>query len=357
MLLAVMSSLFFLRSLERPSRKNWATYILVSALMVYAQVFGGWILLAQWVSVFLQQREICWKQFFFSVAMICLLISPLAYCLLFISDRSQLSWLTKPSLQDLYRFCLDITGDGSPLLLLAYLALVTGGVATGVGRRRSQSASPDWKYWFLLIWLILPLILVLFISLRWPAFEPRFLIFCVPPLVLLVANGLTQIRSKVLFSAALMVLLGLSLDGTNSYYRGRADEEHTDDWRNATRHILAQAETGDAVLFSYSEERIAFDEYQRQFHISNSPIREFPEETDLELLTLRPSRPRPELLDNIVASYKRVWVISAFQPNRASRQTDAVLRSHFSEHRGQNFGFVHADLFADRILLPLEKTQ
>jgi hypothetical protein len=120
---------------------------------------------------------------------------------------------------------------------------------------------------------------------------------------------------------------------------------------------LAQAETGDAVLFSYSEERIAFDEYQRQFHISNSPIREFPEETDLELLTLRPSRPRPELLDNIVASYKRVWVISAFQPNRASRQTDAVLRSHFSEHRGQNFGFVHADLFADRILLPLEKTQ
>jgi mannosyltransferase len=353
MLLAVVSSLFFLRSLERPSRRNWAAYILVSTLMVYAQVFGGWMLLAQWIAILFLRREVRWKQFLFSAALICFLISPLAYCLLFVSDRSQLYWATKPTLEDLYKFCLDMTGDGGPLLLSAYLALVAGGVAAGVSRLRSHSATADiWKYWFLLFWLILPPALILAISLRWPAFEARFLICCVPPLVLLVADAVTRIRSQVLFAVTLMILLGLSLSGTYSYYRGRADAEHTDDWRDATRYILSQAEAGDAVLFSYSEERLAFDEYQRQFHATGSPIHEFPEDTDLELLTLRPSRPSAELLDNIVAGYRRVWVISAFQPNRASRQAEAALEAHFHEHGDRSFGFVHADLFADRIPRP-----
>jgi hypothetical protein len=53
------------------------------------------------------------------------------------------------------------------------------------------------------------------------------------------------------------------------------------------------------------------------------------------------------LLGNIVAGCRRVWVISAFQPNQASRQVEAVLRAHFAEHRDRGFGFVHAVLFTD----------
>jgi mannosyltransferase len=344
MLLAVLSSLFFLWSLERPSRKNWGAYVLASTLMLYAQVFGGWVLFAQWLSLFLR-REVPWKSFLFSASIVCFLASPLAYCLLFVSDRTQLAWLTMPSLQDLYRFCLDMAGDGGPLLLFAY----AGGIAAGISRRMSQSSFADtWKYWLLLMWLILPVALVLGISLRWPMFEPRFLIFCIPPLVLLASDALAQIRGRVLFVAALMILLGLSLSGTYSYYRSRADEAHSDDWRGATRHVLTQAKAGDAVLFSYSEERLAFDEYQWLLHMPSSQIHEFPEETESELLTRRPSRPSAEVLDNIIAGYRRVWVLSAYQPNRASREAEAVLNSHLSEHGDWSFGFVHANLFADR---------
>lgn len=356
MLLAIVSSLFFWLSLEQPSLKNWAWYIFVSVLMVYAQVFGGWVLLAQWASLLLLRREIRRKQFLCSAVMIGFLISPLAYCLLFLSDRSQLYWAMKPTLQDLYKFCLNMTGDGGSLLLLAYLAMLFSGLVVGFRHSKFHSSiAGAWKYWFLLIWLILPVASILGISLRWPAFEPRFLIGCVPPLVLLVANGVTQIRSRVFFAATLMILLALSLSGTSSYYRGRGDAARTDDWRDATRHILSKAETGDAVLFSYSEERLAFDEYRRRLQIAGSSIHEFPEETELELLTLRPSRPSPELLDKLAAGYKRVWVISAFQPNSASRQVEAVLKTHFSEHEDRNFGFVHADLFAGRIAHPSDQ--
>ena len=348
-LLAIMSSLFLLRSLEQPSRKNWGGYVLVSTLMVYTQVFGGWMLLVQWISVYLLRHKVRWKEFLVSAAMICLLISPLAGCLLFASDRSQLHWLTKPALHDLYEFSLDITGDGGPLLLLVYVALVLGGVGAAVSQLKSHSSEGVWKYWFLLIWLLLPVALVLAISLRWPAFEPRFLIFCLPPLVLLAADALTRVRSKILFAAAVTIVLGLSLNGTYSYYRGRADAEHTDNWKDATRYILSQARAGDAVLFSYSEERLAFDEYQTQFHTTGSRIHEFPEQTDFELLTLRPSRPSAELLSNIVAGYERVWVISAFQPNPASRRAEAPLAASFREYSERSFGFVRADLYADKI--------
>ena len=352
MLLAILSSLFLLRSLEHPSRKNWGGYIILSALAVYAQVFGGWMLLAQWLSVYLLRHRVRGKQFLVSVAMICLLISPLTLCLLFASDRSQLHWLTKPTLHDLYRFSLDMTGDGGPLPLLAYFALVLGGAVPTVSQLKSHSSERVWKYWFLLIWLVLPVALVLAISLRWPAFEPRFLIFCLPPLLLLAADALTRVRSKVLFAAAITIVLGLSLNGTYSYYRGRADAEHTDNWRDATHYILSQARAGDAVLFSYSEERLAFDEYQRQLQTAGYRIHEFPEQTDLELLTLRPSRPSAELLSNIVAGYERVWVISAFQPNPASRRAEAPLAASFREYSERSFGFVRADLYADKIPPP-----
>lgn len=356
MLLAVLSSIFFLRSLEEPSRQNWAAYVVLSTLMVYAQVFGGWVLVAQWSSLFLLllgkrsefRRPIQGNQFLGSAVAICFLIAPLACYLLFVSDRSQLAWLARPSLQDLYKFCLDITGNGGAMLLSAYVALVLAGLAHAVMRSRSEPDAGDlWKHYFAVLWLVLPPVLLLVISLRWPVFEPRFLIVCVPPLLLLAADGLSQVRSTVLFSAALMIVLALSVAAVDSYYRGRSDNRFTDDWRDATRYILSQGKAGDAVVFTYSEEELAFDEYQSLFHAENIPIYKYPDETDAELLTRRPSRIRAEALDGIIARCGRVWVISAFQPDRLSRGVEANLGAHFSLHKNLAFGFVREDLFAD----------
>lgn len=354
MLLAILSSLLFLRSLDRPTRGNWAAYVLISTLMVYAQVFGSLMLLAEWTSLFLRRGEIAWKQFLLSVAMIGLLISPLAYCLLFASDRTQLYWLTKPVLEALYKFSLDMTGNGGPLLLVMYGVLALIGLGVGL---RSYASADSWKYSFLLTWLILPVVLVLVVSVRWPVFEPRFLIFCLPPVILLASNALSRLRSNAVFAGALVVLVGLSLYGTYSHSRSRVEPEHTDDWRNATRYVVSQAQASDAVLFSYSEERLAFDEYRTQFHMADIPIHEFPAQTDLELLTTRPSRPSPDLLDQLVSNYQRVWVISAFQPNQHSLPTEAALTAHFSEREDQSFGFVRVELFQDKIPKPADRRE
>jgi hypothetical protein len=55
------------------------------------------------------------------------------------------------------------------------------------------------------------------------------------------------------------------------------------------------------------------------------------------------------LLDEIVAAYQRVWVISAYQPNEHSLPTEMALKAHFGAREERRFGFVRAELFADKM--------
>jgi mannosyltransferase len=347
-LLAVLSTLFFVRALRQPSAESWVGYALLSPLMVYAQVFGYLVLVSQWASLFWLRDRIDRKRLVGSLVSIHLLIAPLAFCLLVISDRSQLAWLGQPSVGAFSNFLMDLTGNGGPVILLLCALLSVGAIRAGKLPEHAQDALNAWKYSFLLIWLLLPAAALLALSIRWPSFTPRFLIPCLVPLVLLVAEGVTRMPSRVIGFASLLLLLGSWLNADFSYYRSRAGVEHTDDWRDTTSYVLSQAQAGDAVLFTYSEERLAFDEYQQQFHMANAPIQQFPEGSDIDLLTQRPSRPTDEMVERIANSHARVWVLSAFQPDSASRRAAALLGRHFVDSATRNFGFVRVDLFVNR---------
>ena len=341
--LTLLSCFFFVRTTQEPAMKDSLAYVITSVLMVYAQVFGGLILLVQWISIFLAPAKPR-KTLLASAASIALLIAPLAYCLLFLSDRSQLAWLTEPTAATVYRFCLDFTGDGGLLLLMLYVLLIVAAVAIPSTRSQCEDVNRRWTHGFLLLWLLMPATLLLAVSLVRPAFEPRYLIMSVPAIVLLAADGLCRIQSRLLSFAATTLVVILSLGGAYSYYRARSEAARTDDWRDATQYVLTHAQPGDAVLFSYSEERLAFDEYEYLFKPRPSGLREFPDETELQLLTRRPSRPTNELIDQVANQSKRVWVPSAYQENDASRRVDATLQSHFIQSTRLNFGFVHVDV-------------
>lgn len=347
-LLAILSTFALVRAVRDSSTAAWLGYALISALVVYAHVFGCWVLLAQWVSLFWLAGRIDRKRVVSSVLLTSLLISPLGFCLLVVSDRSQLSWLAKPSLSEFYRFSLDMTGDGGALILLFCVLMIL--IAVALPRKPSANGEnllDRWKYPLLLIWLLLPAAALLLLSMQWPVFSPRFLIPCVPPLVLLVADGINRIRPKLLGTAAMLLLLAFWLNAAFSYYRTRADVDHSDNWQAATRYVLTHAEPEDAVLFTFSEERLAFDEYQRQFHMANVNLQQFPEGSDFDFLTRRPRRPDDEMVERVANSHRRVWVVSAFQPDPVSRRAAALLGNRFHQHVARNFGFLRVDLFSE----------
>jgi len=349
-LLAILSGLALLRAVRDPSLGSWTRYTLAGTLMVYTHVFGYWVLLAQWISMLWLGKKIAGKRALVSVFLIHLFIAPLAFCLLVVSDRSQLAWLGKPDRTELYKFFLDLTGNGGALILLFCGLMILA--AVGFSKKPEQDAGTvidRWKLPLLLTWLFLPVAGVVVLSLRWAAFSPRFLIPCLPPMVLLVADGIYRIRPKVLGTVAILLLLGFWLNAAFSYYRSRADVEHSDDWRGATWYVLTQAEPGDAALFTFSEERLAFEEYQRQFQMDHAPVQQFPEGSDFDLLTHRPSRPEDGMVAQVADSHARVWVLSAFQPDPASRRTTTLLARRFRQYSARDFGFVRIELFADKV--------
>jgi mannosyltransferase len=344
--LVILSCHFFVRLLSSAEQSTRAAYILASVLMLYAHVFGVWILLAQWLSALALSNSANTRRAVSTAAVaIAILSSPLVISLLFVSDRSQLSWITHNSAVSLYRFFLDLSGNARSPLLVVYLFVLLVSLRSFL-HRPEQPANAKIAYVLLWASILLPTLIVGGISLRWPILQGRYLIICLPAFLILAADGVVHIRSKPIFVAALLTIAGLSLLGLNSYYKERADPNHNDNWRDATTYCLSHSQPGDVVLFTYSAEEIPFRDYQDRFTGRRPEITLVPEETELALLTTAGTWASPALVSSVASRNRRVWVITALQPNAASSEAQAVLGNRLNEESRRIFGFVSLKLFA-----------
>jgi hypothetical protein len=104
---------------------------------------------------------------------------------------SQLAWLHRPSLSDISEFLLLLTSQGGLLLLLICLSLA--GLAFVHLPGVSHSDKEKWALRLLFLWLTLPPVLTLAASAIKPLFYPRYMVLCVPALVLLAARGVAHL--------------------------------------------------------------------------------------------------------------------------------------------------------------------
>ena len=338
--LGLLSCYLFVQLLTT-DRKIWLAYVLTNVLVIYAHVFGAWVLIGQWIFVIISptSRPIR-NRMMRAAGAIVLLALPLAASLLLFSTRSQLSWINQNSASGLYRLLQDFTGNGGNYLMIIELAPIFGSLYFHF--RRPVRDTPT--YMFVWIWLLVPVITVAIASLHWPVLQSRYLIVCLPPFLMLVADGLVHVRSRVVFATALMAVVAFSLVGVSSYFEQRKDLAHSNDWRDATQYILSEAQSGDAVLFPYSAEEIPFRDYEDRFAKAGPDLTLLPRLTDLELLSTPGSWTPPEVAANGAHEFARVWVITALQPTEASRHLQVQLSHSFGEASERSFGFVTTKL-------------
>ena len=341
-----LASCYFFLGLLRPARRGMRlAYILASILMVYSHVFGIWILAAQWACALLLPNPASVKKTItIAAGIISLCISPLVLSLLIVSDRSQLSWMNRTSLASLWDVCLALGGNSGAPIALLFAALLLFSLRSHF--REPQHSRENTVYIFLWAWLLLPIFIAGIISLRWPLLQARYFIVCLPPCLILAADGLVRIQSRAIFIAAMITAVGLSLAGVNSYYKAQTDPNHTDNWRAATTYCLSQAQPGDAILFPYSAEEIPFREYQHWLGQETPSLTLIPQKTELELLSTAGTWTSPGLTSDTALHSRRVWVITALQPNQHSAEVEAALRLQLNEESRRSFGFVTAHLFA-----------
>jgi len=332
--LCVLSSLYFIKCLEDPSRRNRVVYILISALAVYAHFFAGLLVLAQWLALrFLDRQKIPdgtrknWRWMALAVLPIAVFVAT--------TGAGPLRWIKRPELKDLWDLAVHLTGNGGWLLVSAY-AVACLAALTPVSRPTMKRV--PWGFWrfrFLLLWLFFPALLTVAVSFARPLFLPRYFFLCLPALLLLAVMGLARLRSVWLLAPVLLLFLLLSLRGTASYYQQDFDLQR-ENWRAASHYLLTHARPGDALVFHIAMGRMPYEYYHSLRGISPSdPAVLYPHHADRITFLDFVEKPDYTQLERSLPQYQRVWLVlsNAHTPSGLDSTPSSLSRLLNAEYR------------------------
>ncbi len=304
--LSASSTLWYLRVVEQPSRRDWVGYVVVSVLAVHAHLFCALVLLAQGVSAMVLPGHRGFRRSLILVGLlIAVLLTPF-FLVLYTGECGNLDWLEKPDLGTLAGFLMHLAG--SPPLLLGHTAaivvlLLGPAVLPGkIGRDRMPKA---WKLALLSCWLAVPVLVTYLISQFKPMFEDRYLFICLPAVLILTGIAVSTIRNRTVFAIVVLLLVGLSAPPASTWYRNLFREN----WRGATRLILNGSSGRDLVgFYAYSVES-PYDYYVAR----SDPALDGPQKVRLTsgpyLRGARASPPDLDLIDDLWRRGDRFWLV------------------------------------------------
>jgi mannosyltransferase len=321
LLLATLSSGFLVAWLREPSLGNRRGYVVASVLAVYAHFYALLLIAVQWLAVrpfggapasetrVMNHRGIRRAWFEIGVAVLPLLAFVTK------TGAGPIRWIARPGFHDMLDYWERLAGNGGWPLLLLYAAACFAAVMPL--SRRLLHPRVEWETWrlrFLLLWLILPVALAVVLSLARPVFLGRYFIFCLPPLVVLGAAGLANLRRAWMVAVCLAVMLLLSLKGTVSYYNHDFDLER-DGSEAAANYIYDHAQPGDAILFHIAEARIPYEFFGSlrtgglKSGVPSGPEIVFPRHGDHLDYRDVTGKPSSELARTLSGQHGRVWMV------------------------------------------------
>ena len=288
-LLVTCSSLFFARNVKSPSWTDSMWYILTSAAALYTHFFAALVIMTQFVSWTLLPRRFRNANQLRNLLAIAILGSPLMFFVVF-RTGTQLDWIHPPANKDVYHLFMYLGGSGVRFIFFL--------CATALASREwwLQSTHPTeplrgWSFVFVVLWLLLPVLVTLSVSHWKPMFVFRFLIICLPAMLLLFGHGLALLRPNWLCFAALAVVFFASLVALRSFYR----QPGQTDWPAAISYLAQNARPGDVLIFANSYCRFPFD-----YNLRTSGKR---------LPRLRVESGNPGAIPSFPAETQHLWVL------------------------------------------------
>ena len=363
--LCTLSSIFFFRYVTRGRTIDWVLYCGISVLGVYAHVYACLIIAAHFGSVMLLDRRPPIRALLAGISGIGILSLPVLF-LIFERARSPfvpLGWVPQPSVRRVYDLFYAMSGNanfygievtklptGKLLLVISFACALLTLVAFSRQWRIQHQSYETWRQGFAYLCLFVPIVLALCISLRIPLFLNRYFLICVPWLSILTARGLTTVRQRWLLASALAIFLLCESAALVQYFRYRAVYG---EWRTATHAILAQAQPGDALVFSMAHGRLLFDFYSQEFGARLNHVDElYPdlshEYTDPKALGYYPAPSNLQLA--ALSSHRRVWLVlypdDLAPAAKISRLFQSRLASRFSHVEIRRFDMVIVCLYS-----------
>ncbi len=329
-LLVIVASYFFVVATESGRRRDWKWYVALSVLAVYAHFYAVLVLVAHGVTLYVTLA--CGRRDFGddleraqeyrrssdagaaslrseykrALKWIAIFGAPV-WVFIATTGAGPIRWIHRPGWRELYDFFDHLTGNGGPALFWLYVACVALAAIAAVNRARTGHQQ-GWRYLLLFAWLIVPLAIVLVVSVLRPVFLARYMIVCLPALVLLAAVGLNSFRQRWMAAPVLSLMAWFALAGVHSYYLRDFDLER-EDFKNVTAYILDRAEPGDAVLFYKGQGRFPYSYYAAHLPARAKPMIVSPGHGDTPQWRDFMGKATPELLRSLPRDYRRVWLV------------------------------------------------
>jgi mannosyltransferase len=335
LLLATLSSGFLIASLRKPARRNWVGYVVFSILAVYAHFYALLLVVVHWLALRWRDRgatEIgaaVSAQLRRAWMVIGVAVLPL---LVFVAKTGAgpIKWIQRPGLRDVLEFYKHLAGGSNWVLLgICGFACIAAVIPAG---KKLLAPDRNWetrRIQFLLIWLFFPVGLTVLLSFGRPVFLGRYMIFCLPALLILVAAGLARLRQSWLLGTVLAGILLLCSQGILFVYGHDYDNER-DASGAATDFILGHSEPGDGIVFHIAGTRLAY-EFFRSVRAGEETARpDFRGQFGPEILFPRhgagldyrdfTGKPTEDWVRTI--GYRRVWVM--LMNNATAEKPDAT---------------------------------
>jgi hypothetical protein len=367
-LLLTLSSLFLVRSFESPSWKNWSGYAIFSVLAIYSQNIGGLVLVAHGASLlFLSWREVPWKGLIGSWVAIGVLIAPLSF-LASDTGTEYIQWIRGTSLESVYSIAAALSGiwpicagdscemgGSSVFWLLVYFLPVIVACVIAVRKWVSSKVSLEtWKYFLPVMWLFVPLLIALGISLLiTPLFVPRYFIICLPPLVLLAAVGITKtqlwprLRLPLVSTAILLAVMAVSIRAVIAYY----PESEKEDWRGVASLTASQWQPGDGVLYYVPWVEKDVDYYLDRFEADPEKISPIIPKDDWQPFIYTEDPPDAEAIAEYLPDhYDRIWLVLSHDGGdrrAAAKELQEALYSKYQDSEVHKYLSVEVVLYSN----------
>ncbi len=352
-LLCVLSSIYFLKFIDDPCRRNRIAHVTWSALAVYAHFFAGFVVVAQWISIRLLDNPEIETKFRRNWRDFAIAISPLVLFVL-TTGTGVLRWIPRPHLSYLWDTFAFFAGNGGIWLALLYAGAIIAAVVPMRGWRTRRAQWTTWRYRYLLIWFLFPILLVFLVSQAKHIFLARYFVFCLPAMILLAAAGLARLRPKWLMAASLIIVALLSFRGISSYYQKDFDIGR-EDWRSATRYLLDHAQPGDVVMFHQPIGRMPYEYYCSRIAASAYPTVIYPAHGGrLSFRDFYAGHAPDSFLESVPEHYSRTWVIFTYNdlgghPDPTTDLIDNLYGQDYGRKRATAFSGIEVRLYSNPV--------
>jgi mannosyltransferase len=324
-LLATLSSGFLISWLRKPTRSHWRGYAIASILAVYAHFYALLLLVAHWLvlrwvgrpqqdsrddgNTATSTRELQRAWIVIGIGVLPLLIFVAK------TGAGPIRWIQRPSIPEFLQFSSFFTNGFPVVYLLACLAAL-------IPLKKDQMAKDGkWEIFrvqFLCVWFLFPILLTILLSFARPVFLPRYMIFCLPAMLILAAAGIASVPRKWASALLIGAVLLLSARMIPYVYSHDFDDER-DASGVATNLILEHTQPGDAIIFHIAEARVPYEFFRSlrahentasaNFITTLGPEIVFPHhgpELDYHDFT---GKPTSEFLRTALLGHSRVWVM------------------------------------------------